>query len=262
MHSGALYNPFFPETFAELLTLRKKRGVPSDCPEIKNCISVLLEYKAVHQSMGYVLPDELAKALENFSNSIGCLVSPQLDMTPDEYWANNEAAFPLFAASRHSVRHFSGKVDSSLIDKSIALACTAPTACNRQHVHIHTYEDEQAAALLAYQNGNKGFGHLCKQLIVVTTDKNALYTMKERHDAYTNGGIFAMNLSYSLHYHRVAHCILNWSSDPGTNSKFKSAGRIPENEAVVLLIACGNVPENFKVARSPRKPASQIHTKH
>ena len=183
-------------------------------------------------------------------------------MTSQSYWANTEASFPVFAASRHSVRDFSGKVDSSLIDQSIALACTAPTACNRQHVHIHTYEDDKASALLAYQNGNRGFGHLCKQLIVVTADKNALYTIQERHDTYTNGGIFAMNLSYSLHYHHVAHCMLNWSTEPGVDKAFRAVAGIPENETIVLLIACGQVPEKFKVARSLRKPVSAIHTRH
>lgn len=256
---------FGQDTVAQTIRMVKEllnNGTPAETAEIQAALSALHEYQEMHQRLGVELPTPLAEDLSAVIHETEHSVTHQWEMTPQRLWGKSEAPFPTFAASRHSVRNFCGKADSTLIDKAIALACTAPTACNRQHVRVHTYEDAKATALIAYQNGNRGFGHLCQQLIVITTDKNALFSPNERHDAYTNGGIFAMNLSYSLHYYHVAHCMLNWSTDPKTDKAFKKIAEIPDNEAVVLLIACGQVPETFKVTQSPRKNVTQIHTKH
>ena len=246
----------------QLLESYLKSGFGPDHVEINEALSVLHEYRKVHQEIGYSLDARLLEKIGEVVDNADFTPHGQLQMSAESYWAHTHAEFPLFAASRHSVRDFCGKVSYKQIEQAISLACTAPSACNRQHVRVHTYEDEKATALLSLQNGNRGFGHLCKQLIVVTADRNALFTTKERHDGYTNGGIFAMNLSYSLHYYHVGHCILNWSTTSSVNAEFKKLAEIPDNEVVVLLMACGQVKESFKVARSARRPADEIYTRH
>ena len=62
-----------------------------------------------------------------------------------------------------------------------------------------------------------------------------------------------MNLCYALHYGKVAHCILNWSTDAATDRKAHSLLEIPENEVIAILVACGRPAEKFRVPCSPRK---------
>ena len=116
--------------------------------------------------------------------------------------------------------------------------------------------------LLSLQNGNSGFGHLCKQLLVVTVDMGSVLFDDEWYDMRTNAGIYVMNLSYALHYHRVAHCILNcWRHAENDELRYKISG-IPRNEVPVVYVSCGAVPKEFKVAESPRTPVEKIFTIH
>ena len=69
-----------------------------------------------------------------------------------------------------------------------------------------------------------------------------------------------MNLSYALHYNRVAHCILNWSVDPATDIQLRELLKIKESEVVVSLISCGNAPEKLRIASSPRKELKDVFT--
>ena len=97
---------------------------------------------------------------------------------------------------------------------------------------------------------------------MVTSDLSAVRWGWERHDCYTNGGLFVMNLCYALHYHGVAHCILHWSVAPEADRAAHGLLGIPENEAIIQLIACGMPPEEFDVAASPRLAAADVLTWH
>lgn len=81
-------------------------------------------------------------------------------------------------------------------------------------------------------------------------------------DLNTNVGIFIMNLSYALHYNKVAHCILNWYVLPKEDKKLRKLLQIPDEESVVCFIACGDLPERFKIVSSPRITAKDIYTIH
>ena len=71
-----------------------------------------------------------------------------------------------------------------------------------------------------------------------------------------------MNLCYALHYHGIAHCILHWSVEPATDREVHRLLGIPENEAIVQVLACGMPPEEFDVAASPRRAPEEIVTWH
>ena len=85
---------------------------------------------------------------------------------------------------------------------------------------------------------------------------------QEFFDLNTNVGIFIMNLSYCLHYNKVAHCILNWYVYPENDVRLRNLVGLPNSETIVAFIVCGDVPEAFKVVRSPRVDAKQIYTIH
>ena len=175
------------------------------------------------------------------------------------FYAAREASFPEFASSRHVVRHFAGPVPREKIEAAVRLATTAPSACNRQHVRVHAVDDPVVRTrLLELQGGSRGFGADADKVLVVTADLSSVRWAWERHDIYTNGGIFVMNLSYSLFYQGIAHCILHWSVPPSTDRSARKLLGLPDNEAIVQLFACGQPPEEFDVAASPRRPLEDI----
>lgn len=118
------------------------------------------------------------------------------------------------------------------------------------------------AQCLSLQNGNRGFGNLVNKLLVVTGDLSSVLGAQEFFDLNTNVGIFIMNLSYALHYNKVAHCILNWYVLPKEDKKLRKLLQIPDEESVVCFIACGDLPERFKIVSSPRITAKDIYTIH
>ncbi|MBO7684179.1 MAG: nitroreductase family protein, partial [Kiritimatiellae bacterium] len=132
-----------------------------------------------------------------------------------------------------------------------------------QHCRVHVVASpELRDRLFALQGGTRGFGQDADKALVVTADLSAVRWGWERHDAYTNGGIFVMNLCYALHYHGVAHCILHWSVSPEADREAHALLGIPQNEAIVQVVACGTPPDEFDVAASPRRAADELMTWH
>jgi nitroreductase len=225
-----------------------------DVQEIKIAVGLIKEYDIFHKINEYTLPVDLQKlinkVIELFPN-----ISPltQIKLKGDEVFSSNDAVFPIFAASRHSIRNFSGEVSLEQINNSIELALTSPSACNRQAVKCHLFCDKgKVQELLSYQNGNRGFGHLVSQLCILSVDVRMIGT-NEQNDIYTNAGMFAMNLSYAFHYYKVASCILNWSVGPRKNKILRKIANIPKEENIVMIIALGRPGKDLEIARSQRK---------
>lgn len=229
--------------------------------EIHHALKVIAEYHQLHIEENYRLDDELNKKITQVLSEYPSVPSQQRKMTPASLWQAVGSDFKAFSASRHSVRHVEGKVPTQDIIESISLAQNAPSACNRQYVKVTLVENyDLVQKILALQNGNKGFGHLVEQLLLLTVDLRAIRWLAERHDVYTNAGVFAMNLSYALHYHKIAHCMLNWSVEEEPDRELREMLSIPDHENVVLMFMLGNAPANFKVPLSPRRPLMEILT--
>ncbi len=229
-------------------------------------VSVLKRYRELHNEEGAweKLDATLRRELEAFLKSYPDIQADDIiAITREEYYSHNSDSFPLFSASRHSVRSLCGTVSMEQIEQAVSLARNAPSACNRQFARVHCICDKEVqSAVLALQNGSRGFGHLADKLLIVTTDIRDACFSPEHNDLYTNAGIFLMNLCYSLHYCKVAHCILNWFVDPATDLKLRKVVNIPDYENVVCMVACGDCPETFHLASSRRKPLKDILTVH
>ena len=227
--------------------------------QVTHAVGVLRAYREMHKDWPEPMP-RLDAFLARHAE-VPAAVEPHV--TRKDFFAAKDAPFPAFAASRHVVRHFAGPVAREKIEAALSLALTAPSACNRQHVRVHVIDSPSLRdALFALQNGTRGFGQDADKVIVVTADLSAVRWAWERHDAYTNGGIFVMNLCYALHYHEIAHCILHWSVAPEVDRAAHEMLGIPANEAIVQVLACGAPPEEFDVAASPRRQAAEIVTWH
>ena len=228
-------------------------------PQVEHAVGVLRSYRELHREWPEPMPrlDAFLAARPNVSAAL----EPHVKRA--EFFAAKDAPFPEFAASRHVVRHFAGPVPRETIEAAVALATTAPSACNRQHARVHVVDDSALRdRLFSAQGGTRGFGSDADKVIVVTSDLSAVRWGWERHDCYVNGDIFVMNLCYALHYFGVAHCILHWSVSPEVDRAAHDFLGIPPNEAIVQVIACGLPPEEFDVAASPRLAASDVLTWH
>lgn len=169
-----------------------------------------------------------------------------------------------FFISRRSVRHFAaGKVTDDEVTHSIALAIRTPSVCNRQSWRVHDFaSDETVADVLALQNGNRGFGQEIARVLVITTDLRAFTKPGERFQCWIDGGMFAMSLVYALHSLGLGTCTLNCSHEWRHDKKLHEAADIPPNEAVIMMIGVGRLPETYKAARSPRRSPDDITVKH
>ena len=231
-------------------------------PQFIEAVRVVAEYKKVHDEAGFEFDEVRSRVISALLSRVPVEPSRQIEMTRERYWAELDAPFEAFSASRHSVRNFAGTVSLEQIRSAVALANNAPSACNRQYVRVHCVSDrEKIRECLALQNGNRGFGHLADKLLILTADLRAAWGA-ERNDIFTNAGIYLMNLCYALHKNRVAHCMLNWSVVPEKDLELRRILEIPEFENVIVFIACGDVPEKFKLASSPRKSAEETLVVH
>lgn len=162
-----------------------------------------------------------------------------------------------FFKSRHSVRHFSDEpVPIADIERAVDMARKSPSVCNRQGARAYCFQD--AAEALRWQPGNAGFGHLASRALVVTCDLQAFCSPGERHQAYVDGGLFAMSLVYALHALGYGTCMLAWSQEREASRKAKAALGIGPSETIIMMIAVGCLPETLEVARSYRRSVPEI----
>lgn len=230
--------------------------------QVNHGIAVLKEYYHYLEKQGSLMSGDVQRErLSAFcENHKDIPESKQLHITRKMLYANNNAAFPIFARARHTLRHYaSTPLSLDQLQKAVDLAQSAPTACNRQYCRTHCISDKETMKrLLEIQGGARGFGHLADKLLIVTADLEALSEPRERDDLFTNGGMYLMTLCNALFYYEVAHCILNWSRTPEEDLAARRLLGIKPSETIIALLTCGNTPEEIDVAMSPRKKAMML----
>ncbi len=193
----------------------------------------------------------------NADGSIADEVSPRSntshhDLSPEEV--------ERFFSTRHSVRNFdmSRLLSRAKIEHAIAMASRSPSVCNRQAWRVWIADDMNTTTrVLGYQNGNRGFGSV-PAVAVVTADARLFAGPGERNQAWIDGGLFAMTLSWALHGLGIASCMLNMSTSNSVTDALRTEFGIPDHELVVMMIAIGYAAEPHRVARSPRRPLTEI----
>lgn len=229
-----------------------------------HALSVLNEYLKVHKEHQYKIEDTIFHGIELLTQSEpGADGTGQVDMTRDEFFRDVEFSFKNFALSRHSLRNFKGAVSIDDIISAIDIAQGSPSACNRQPTRVHIVEKNSLIKnVLDLQGGNRGFGHLVDKLLVVSAELSGYRSIGERNNLYVDGGLYAMSLLYALHCYKIGACSLNWCATPDQDNKLREILPIPESQTVVMMIACGGVPENFKLAASKRYASSHVIHRH
>jgi len=226
--------------------------------EVKVAVGIIKDYKKVHEKSFYKLPKTIIDLLERVEIMYPDFkIIKQLKLNKEEYFSSKNENFLKFSTSRRSIRNFSGKANAEQVQSAIELALKAPSACNRQVVKCHLFNDkEKVQEILSYQNGNRGFGHLIPQLCVLTVDLR-LIGENEQNDIYFNAGLFAMNLCYSFHYYEIASCMLNWAAPPKRDKKLRKILNIPNHESITVLIGFGIPSDEIDIARSDKKSSKE-----
>lgn len=163
-----------------------------------------------------------------------------------------------FVRSRTSVRNFS---DEPVTEKEILAAVEnaryTPSVCNRQSWKVHLYEGDTIQQLLKMQGGNNGFSDSINKLLIVTTDLRK-FTRMESNQVFVDGGLFAMNLVFSLHHQQIASCCLNTCKPYTEEKRIQKIGNIPDYERIIMMIAVGKYLEEFEVAESVKNEPGEI----
>lgn len=233
--------------------------------EFNQAVSVLREYLDFHKEAEFELDTDLNGKLEKIAHDFNKAKGlKQLRVNRDEYFTDINASFDKFCLSRYTVRNFThDEVPVETLHKCIDLAQKSPSFCNRQPTRVHIVKSaKQKEAILGIQNGNRGFGHLAETLLVISSDISTTKDIHERNENHLNGGMFSMTLLNALHFNKIGACALNWSVSNDKDEKIREILDIPDTEVVLLIIACGNVPEEFSIASSPRKTSQQITVEH
>ncbi len=168
--------------------------------------------------------------------------------------------FVEFVLARHSIRNYSQlPVEDGTVASAIALAATSPSVCNRQATRVRRFRTlEEKRAILAHQNGNRGFGEEAAEILLITTDLTSFVTPGERSQGLIDGGMFCMTLIYALHADGVGTCCLNWSASTRQDRRLRQTIRIKPHERVVMLMALGYPALSASVAMSTPTPAHRI----
>jgi nitroreductase len=168
-----------------------------------------------------------------------------------------------FFFSRYSLREFKQEsVAESVVQHAIQLATKTPSVCNRQPWHVyHTSEKVVIEKSLSLQSGNRGFGHVVPNLMLVTVDLKAFMSGSEHYQHWIDGGMFSMSLVYALHSLGVASCCLNWSQSPSIDRALRKRLNIDPSHTVIMMLAFGWPDSDNKVCVSARRPIENFNSK-
>lgn len=184
-----------------------------------------------------------------------------VETTKEEVLSKCNKDFESLLLSRHSLRYFSDEpVKQETIIKALQLAQRTPSACNRQGWKTHVYQGEKSIELIKWQGGSRGFEDECRNTILVTANLKA-FLSHEVHQAYIDGGLYAMNLINALHSLGLGCIPLSCGFEYSKLRKLAQFG-IPENEVPIVIVAFGNLQEKFNVAVSTRKDLYMTNTFH
>lgn len=168
--------------------------------------------------------------------------------------------FDTLTSSRHSIRMFSSTgIKRSEVEEALEIASRTPSACNRQAWHSHIYSGQEAQDILKWQEGAKGFEKEIPMIIVVTCDLRGFLSY-EVHQAWIDGGLYAMNLLNALHYKGFGTIPLSCGFHYRKLKELHRHG-ITDSQIPIMIIGFGNM-EDCCAAVSGRKDIGQTNTWH
>lgn len=231
-----------------------------DRVQVQSALSSLCNYYELHKKNGIDISDFFSeKKYNELKTGIKRRLKHTKEYSAESYFSHINDDFYSFSNSRSSIRSFSDeKVPLSKIEKVIDLANNAPSVCNRQPTLCYLVEKKEIIdKILEIQGGLTGYSQGIKQLFVLTCNRNYFFSVGERNQLYIDGGIYLMNLLYSLHYHQIVACPLHWGKLVSDDVKVRNLLNLPESLQIISLIAIGLPSEKFKATLSLRRGSDE-----
>jgi nitroreductase len=244
----------------DMMYLYRELSFPLDTHVYQTALSTLSEYIEVHSANGIELTETI-KHYDKLKEGSNLLTTGGVHhFTHEEIKRLSKSNFENFSNSRHSIRDYSSEpVDYSKIEKALDLAKNTPSACNRQSWKIRIIEEpKMKKAVQNNQNGNRGFGDYVDKFILITADVSYYDKARERNQANIDGGMYAMNLLYALHYNDIAAVPLSASLTLNQETNLRNLLKISESEVFIMFIGIGNYIDEFKVPKSDRREYKYI----
>lgn len=163
------------------------------------------------------------------------------------------------ARRRRSVRWFEQRpVPRPLLDKALAVALQAPSACNRQPFRFVVLDEPNLVQRVGkIPMGTSGFLHNIPVLIVLVGQFRAFQHERDRHLIYLDGGLALMGLEYALEVQGLSSCSLNWPAIPQKESAIRKAINLAQDESPVMLLAVGYADASGGIPYSQKKPLEE-----
>lgn len=215
-------------------------------------VSVLKKYISVHEALGYSVP-ELREAITDFEQYPN-VIAGSVSLFKSNVIANTNVSFDKLAEYRHSVRDFGfDRLDMQKIYSALTVSERTPSVCNRQPWKNYLITDPaKMKRVLSIQGGIGGMAHNVQAVSVITTDDSYFGSITEHNQGYIDGGLYAMTFIYALTQQGLANCALNTDFNISTSRAMRQECGISENENLILVIAIGTYPDEFKAPVSSR----------
>jgi len=170
--------------------------------------------------------------------------------------------FLLLARRRRSVRWFlPDPVPRELIDKALAAAAEAPSACNRQPFEFRIFDDpERVAEVAALPMGTTGWAHNIPTVVVVVGRLSAYFHPRDRHVIYIDGSLAAMGFMLALETLGLSSCAINWPDVPDRERAMAAALDLAPDERPVMLMAVGYPDPEGEVACSRKQSLDHLRS--
>ncbi len=184
------------------------------------------------------------------------------DINMADVMRNSKFDVNYFFSSRHSIRSYSKEeISKDELEKAIELANMAPSACNRQPVHLYfTSTQSKALQFEKMIGGSIGFEGEVPYYICVTVDR-LYFSTEESLQWYVNGGIYLSYLVLALHSQGIGSIILQWRFGTELEDIAKLFLGISASEAIVALVGCGKYLDgDCRCIEAQRKPVSDTLT--
>lgn len=164
------------------------------------------------------------------------------------------------AVRRRSVRQFKATlVDSSLLEKAVAVAGLSPSACNRQPYCFRFFSDKDDIALISsIPGGMVDFREGVPCLCIVTIDYSNYFHERDMLTPVMDAGMAVMAFQYALETLGLSSVCVNWPCLPDRDRRIRAAIRLEAWETPVLCLAVGYPVDEALILASIKKEASTL----
>ncbi|MEJ1325591.1 nitroreductase family protein [Latilactobacillus sakei] len=248
------------ETLKRLLRQYVKRNLDVSDSRFLIGVSVLKQYVEIHQSLGLQVPelDDFILEFDKYRQ----VPAGSIVMLKNDVLMNVNRNFEKLAWYRHSVRDFGTEnLNIQLVINALKISQRTPSVCNRQPWKNYIITDSQKMKkVLSIQSGIDGMASNVQAVSVITTDNSYFGSITEHNQGFIDGGLYAMSFIYALTQQGLATCALNMDFNLSTSKAIRDECGITEQENLILVVAIGTYPDNFKVPVSSRDDYARYTT--